>query len=135
MEVLCSVFGYAKFRPGQWDSISKSFSGQDVIVVIPTGGGKTVVYAFPCIMKPGLAVVISPLIMLICDQVARLRGYGINTSYNNTLLTDHERQNILRNLKQPYCQYIYQCVFVSPEAVTTNTCSFQSCLDTLNHQN
>jgi len=97
MEVLHSVFGYAEFRPGQLDSITKILSGQDVIVVIPTGGGKTVVYALPCIMKPGLAVVISPLMMFMCDQVARLRGYGINTCYYNTLLTDNERQNILQN--------------------------------------
>ena len=63
----------------------------------------------------------------MCDQVARLRGYGINTCYYNTLLSDCERQNILHNLKQPNCQY--QFVFVSPEAVITD--SFQSCLDTL----
>jgi len=131
LEVLRSVFGHAEFRPGQWNSISKILSGQDVIVVIPTGGGKTVVYALPCIMMPGLAVVISPLMMLMCDQVARLRGYGINTCYYNTMLSDNERQNILHNLKQPNCQY--QFVFVSPEAVITD--SFQSCLDTLREEN
>ena len=130
LEVLHSVFGHTEFRPGQWNSISKILSGQDVIVVIPTGGGKTVVYALPCIMMPGLAVVISPLMMLMCDQVARLRGYGINTCYYNTLLSDNERRNILHNLidlKQPNCQY--QFVFVSPEAVITD--SFQSCLESL----
>ena len=131
MEVLHSVFGYAEFSPGQLDSITKSLSGQDVIAVIPTGGGKTVVYALPCIMKPGLAVVISPLMMLMCDQVVRLRGYGINTCYYNTLLTDNERRNILHNLKQPICQY--QFVFVSPEAAITD--SFQSCLNTLKLEN
>ena len=89
------------------------------------------VYALPCIMKPGLAVVISPLMMLMCDQVVRLRGYGINTCYYNTLLTDNERRNILHNLKQPNCQY--QFVFVSPEAAITD--SFQSCLDTLKLEN
>ena len=62
-----------------------------MIIVIPTGGGKTAVYALPCIMKPGLAVVISPLMMLMCDQVARLREYGINTCYFNTLLSDSAR--------------------------------------------
>ena len=130
LEVLRSVFGHAEFRPGQWTSISKILSGQDVIVVIPTGGGKIVVYALPCIMMPGLAVVISPLMMLMCDQVAKLRGYGINTCYYNTMLSDNERQNILLNLKQPNCQY--QFVFVSPEAVITD--SFQSCLDTLREE-
>lgn len=88
------------------------------------------VYALPCIMMPGLAVVISPLMMLMCDQVARLRGCGINTCYYNTMLSDNERQNILHNLKQPNCQY--QFVFISPEAVITD--SLQSCLDTLSQE-
>ena len=111
-EVLRSVFGHTshtEFRTGQ------ILNGEDVIAVIPTGRGKTVVYVLPCIMKPGLAVVISPLMMLMCDQVARLQGYGINTCYYNTLLSDSERRNILHNLKQPNCQY--QLVFLSPEAV------------------
>lgn len=76
---------------------------------------------------PGLAVVISPVMMLMCDQVSRLRGYGINTCYYNILLSDDERQNILHNLKQSSCQY--QFMFVSPEALITDT--FQNCLDTL----
>ena len=72
-EVLQSVFGQTELRTGQ------IFNEEDVIAIIPTGGGKTVVYVLPCIMKPGLAVVISPLMMPMCDQVARLQGYGINT--------------------------------------------------------
>ena len=70
-EVLQSVFGHTEFRTGQ------ILNGEDAIAVIPTGGGRTVVYVLPCIMKPGLAVVISPLMMLMCDQVTRLQGYGI----------------------------------------------------------
>ena len=76
----------SKFRIGQWNGISKILNGEDVIVVIPTGGGKTVMYALPCIMKPGLAVVTSPLMMLMCDQVARLRGYGIITCWSHCKL-------------------------------------------------
>ena len=131
LEVLQTVFGHTNFRPGQWNAISKILSGKDVIVVIPTGGGKTVVYTLPCIMAPGLAIIISPILMLMCDQVARLRGYGINTCYYNTLLSDDDRKNILHNLKQPDCQY--QFVFISPEAVITD--SFQSCLDALRCEN
>lgn len=130
LEVLQTVFGHTSFRPGQWNAISKILSGKDVVIVIPTGGGKTVVYALPCIMAPGLAIVISPVMMLMCDQVARLRRHGINTCYYNTLLSDDERQNILHNLKQPDCQY--QFVFISPEAVITD--SFLSCLNNLSRE-
>ena len=91
----------SKFRTCQWKGISKILNGEDVIAVIPTVGGKMVVYALPCTMKPGLALVISPLMMLMCDQVASLQGYGINAFYYITLLSGCERQNILHNLKQP----------------------------------
>ena len=69
--------------------------------------------------------------MLTCVQVARLKGYGINTCYYNTLLSDDDRKNILHNLEQPDCQY--QVLFISPEAVITD--SFQSCLDALRREN
>ena len=83
---MCHIFQISLGRQGH-----SLLNGEKVIAIIPTGRGKTVVYVLPCIMKPGLAVVISPLMMLICDQVARLQGYGINTCYYNTLLSDCER--------------------------------------------
>ena len=76
LEVLQTVFGHTNFRPGQWNATSKILSGKDVIVVIPTGVGKTVVYTLPCIMAPGLAIIISPILMLMCDQVQDLEGMG-----------------------------------------------------------
>jgi superfamily II DNA helicase RecQ len=99
--------------------------------VIPTGGGKTVTFVLPCVMVPGIAIVVSPLVMLMHDQVSRLRSLGINTCYNNILLSDSERQNILHHLREPMCQY--QFVFVSPEAVMTE--QFQNCLEKLKHDN
>ena len=69
--------------------------------------------------------------MLTCVQVTTLKGYGINTCYYNTLLSDDDRKNILHNLEQPDCQY--QFLFISPEAVITD--SFQSCLDALRREN
>ena len=104
-------------------------SRNDTVVIIPTGGGKTVTYALSCIATPGIAVVVSPLIMLMSDQVTRLQSYGINTCYYNTILSDTEKQNILHNLQQPNCQY--QFVFVSPEAIVTE--QFQRCLNKLNN--
>lgn len=130
LEVLQNVFGHDTFRPGQQESIEKIMSGKDVITVIPTGGGKTIVYVIPCILKAGIAVVVSPLMMLMCDQVARLRSLGINTCYFNTLITENEKRNILHNLQQPDCHY--QFVFVSPEAVLSET--FQKCLNTLSQR-
>jgi RecQ family ATP-dependent DNA helicase len=129
--VLQSVFGHYDFKPGQEMAIQKMISGEDTIVLIPTGGGKTVTYVLPCILTQGIAVVISPLIMLMSDQVSRLQQLGINPCYYNTTLSDSERSSVLHNLKQLDCQY--QFVFVSPEAVITD--SFQSCLDKLNCEN
>ena len=60
-------------------------------MVIPTGGGKTVVYAIPSIMKRGQSVVVSPLVMLMYDQMARFRQLGINTCHYNTLLSEEEK--------------------------------------------
>lgn len=128
LQVLRRVFGHHGFRPGQEQAIKHLISGEDTIVLIPTGGGKTVTYALPCIMTPGIAIVVSPLIVLMCDQVSRLQGLGVNTCYYNTMQNDSERQNILHNLKQSNCQY--QFVFVSPEVVVTD--NFQSCLNALN---
>ena len=127
LQVLQTVFGYQEFRPEQKDAIKSLVSSQDTIVIIPTGGGKTVTYVLPCIMTPGITIVVCPLILLMHDQVMRLRSLGINTCYFNTLLTDSERENILHNLRTPTCQYEF--VFVSPEAVVTE--QLQSCLKKL----
>ena len=122
--VLRHVFGYTDFRSGQEDAINALLKGNDTIVVIPTGGGKTVVYAIPSIMKRGLSVVVSPLVMLMYDQVARLRQLGINTCYYNTLLSEEEKTFVLHNLVQAQCQYEF--VFVSPEAILKD--NFMNCL-------
>jgi ATP-dependent DNA helicase RecQ len=112
LDVLRSVFGHDNFRPNQLEAIEHVLSGKDVIVVMPTGGGKTIIYAVPSLILPGMAIVICPLMMLMCDQVTRLRQHGINACYYNTLLSDNERQNIIHFLMQPGCQY--QFVFISP---------------------
>lgn len=115
------------FRP----AIEVLASGKDTIVVIPTGGGKTVTYVLPCAMTPRMAVVVSPLVMLMLDQVSRLRSTGINTCYYNTLLTSSEKQHILHHLREPTCRYVF--VFVSPEAVIIE--QFQNCLDKMKEEN
>ena len=81
LKVLQTVFGHKEFRSGQEEAILNLLSGKDTIVIIPTGGGKTITYVLPCIMTPGIAIVVSPLVMLMYDQVTRLQGHGINTCY------------------------------------------------------
>ena len=131
LQYLQTVFGHQEFRPGQKEAIECILSGEDTVVIIPTGGGKTAIYTLPCIMTPGLAFVVSPLIMLMSDQVARLQQCGINTCYYNTMLTDNERQHILHNLKQPDCQY--QFLFISPEAIVTE--QLKHCLNIISREN
>ena len=127
LALLQTVFGHKSFKPGQQEAIESMLSGQDTIVLIPTGGGKTVIYTLSCLMTSGLAIVVSPLIMLMDDQVTRLRKYGINTCFYNTTLSETERKNIVHNLMQPLCQYEF--LFVSPEAIVTE--QFQTCLHQL----
>lgn len=126
--VLEQMFGFESFRPGQEEAIESLLNNKDTIAIVPTGGGKTLIYTIPCMMKKGLSVVISPLLILMYDQVARLRQLGVNTCYYNTLLEEQDRKSILHNLQQSDCQYEF--VFVSPEAVLTET--FLSCLENIN---
>ncbi len=125
------VFGYPAFKNGQKEAIEAITHGGDCIIVIPTGGGKTIIYTLPCVIKAGISLVISPLVMLMYDQVSRLRKLGINACYFNSLLSEEERDLILHNLLQATCQYEF--VFTSPEGVLSS--QFMSCLQKLQHKN
>jgi len=73
-QLLHSVFGFPAFRPGQEDIIGTILAGRDVLAVMPTGSGKSLCYQLPALMRPGLTIVVSPLIALMRNQVAQLRG-------------------------------------------------------------
>jgi len=75
--LLRTVFGFAAFRAGQADIIETILAGRDVLAVMPTGSGKSLCYQLPALMRGGLTVVVSPLIALMRNQVAQLRGYGM----------------------------------------------------------
>ena len=124
------MYGYEKFRPGQRKAIEYKLQGKDVIVIIPTGGGKTVTFSIPSMMKPGISLVVSPLVMLMYDQVTRLRQYGVNACYFSTLLTQNKKDFVLHNFQQPDCQHEF--IFTSPESVLGD--KFMECLDKL-HKN
>ncbi|MEI9902740.1 MAG: DEAD/DEAH box helicase [Asticcacaulis sp.] len=78
--VLTRVFGYEGFRDRQAAVIGAVLKGQDVLAVLPTGGGKSLCYQIPAILKPGLGLVISPLIALMSDQVTALQARGVRAA-------------------------------------------------------
>src|SRR6202166_2957717 len=82
--ILRSTFGFETFRPGQGDIVSAILDGRDVLAVMPTGSGKSLCYQLPALLRGGLTVVISPLIALMRNQVAQLRGYGIAAASLNS---------------------------------------------------
>ena len=86
-DLLKSAFGYEKFRPGQEAAVSAILSGRDTVVVLPTGGGKSLCFQVPALLMPGLTVVVSPLISLMKDQVDALTAKGLPAAFINSTLT------------------------------------------------
>src|SRR6478752_5834558 len=80
-------FGYSAFRPGQESAVESVLAGRDTLVVLPTGGGKSLCYQVPALMLPKLTVVISPLISLMKDQVDALDARGLPATFINSTLT------------------------------------------------
>ncbi|MES2180435.1 MAG: ATP-dependent DNA helicase RecQ [Gemmatimonadota bacterium] len=88
--VLRARFGFDDFRPGQERAVTSVLSGRDTLVVLPTGGGKSICYQVPALVLPGLTVVVSPLISLMKDQVDALTSRGIAATFLNSTLTSSE---------------------------------------------
>src|SRR6201997_4294000 len=83
-ELLRKTFGFSDFRPGQAEIVAAILEGRDVLAVMPTGSGKSVCYQLPALLRDALTVVVSPLIALMRNQVAQLRGYGIAAAALNS---------------------------------------------------
>ncbi|MEH6396441.1 DNA helicase RecQ [Pseudoalteromonas sp.] len=111
--ILKQVFGYSEFRDGQETVINAALNGQDTLVLLPTGGGKSVCYQVPALALSGLTVVISPLISLMQDQVSQLRALGVKAAYINNSLNRDEQQQIYQQLHSGLIKLLY----VAPEKV------------------
>ncbi|GAC1624429.1 MAG: DNA helicase RecQ [Nevskia sp.] len=87
---LKSWFGFDRFRPGQEAVVRDALSGQDLLAIMPTGGGKSLCFQLPALLRPGVMIVVSPLIALMQDQVRLLRDNGINAAFLNSSLSARE---------------------------------------------
>ena len=94
LELLQKHFGYSSFNPAQEEIINDVLAGRDVFVLMPTGSGKSLCYQLPALMKPGITVVVSPLIALMKDQVDALRINGIGASCINSSMAPVEAENV-----------------------------------------
>ncbi|MCG8473241.1 MAG: DNA helicase RecQ [Desulfobacterales bacterium] len=113
--VLKNTFGYDAFRGPQQKIIEHLLHGGDALVLIPTGGGKSLCYQIPGILKPGVAVVVSPLIALMQDQVEALRQNGVKAGFLNSTLSFDEALQIEREMAQGALDLLY----VAPERLVT----------------
>ena len=117
LSVLKSVFGYQSFRKGQEEVIHAALNGQDALVVMATGNGKSLCYQIPALCFEGLTLVISPLISLMKDQVDQLQANGIEADFLNSSQTLEQQQQVQNKLISGQLKLLY----VSPEKVMTNS--------------
>jgi ATP-dependent DNA helicase RecQ len=108
---LKTTFGYGSFRPLQREIMDAALAGRDVFALLPTGGGKSLCFQLPALHRPGLTVVVSPLIALMKDQVDQLQAAGVAATYLNSTLTADEARSRLRGLHRGEWRLLY----VAPE--------------------
>src|SRR5580658_3047342 len=112
-EILRRVFGHADFRGRQAEVVAEALAGRSAIAVLPTGGGKSVCYQVPALAKPGLALVVSPLIALMSDQVEALKQAGVAAARMDSGLDPHERDETWRRVEAGELKLLY----VAPEGL------------------
>ena len=116
-EVLKRYFGYSSFRNGQEELVDALLAGQDVLGIMPTGAGKSLCYQIPAIMMKGIALVISPLISLMKDQVNALVQQGVSAAYLNRSLTEAQYNKALANAANGK----YKIIYVAPERLESSS--------------
>src|SRR5258707_11383091 len=112
-DALHRVWGFSEFRPLQREAMHAILDSRDSIVVLPTGGGKSLCFQAPAVAAEGLGLVVSPLISLMKDQVDGLRVDGVAASYLNSSLLPHERDEVIASVREDRCRLLY----VSPERI------------------
>ncbi|HLH48864.1 MAG TPA: RecQ family ATP-dependent DNA helicase, partial [Roseiarcus sp.] len=108
---LHGVYGFESFRPGQEEIVAALLAGEDVIAIMPTGGGKSLLYQLPALARDGLTLVASPLIALMRDQVAQLRELGVAAAALNSASEVEERRQVAASLRDGSLRLLY----VAPE--------------------
>jgi ATP-dependent DNA helicase RecQ len=117
LSALKKHFGYDQFRPLQGEIIEDALAGRDVFVLMPTGGGKSLCFQLPALMRDGLTIVVSPLIALMKDQVDALQTSGIPATYLNSTLNREEAKARWRGLHRGE----YRMLYVAPERLMLDT--------------
>ncbi|MCI0834464.1 MAG: RecQ family ATP-dependent DNA helicase, partial [Chloroflexi bacterium] len=115
LSVLKSRFGFERFLPLQEEIVSNVIAGNDSLVLMPTGAGKSLCYQLPALCMDGYTMVVSPLIALMKDQVDALRANGIPAAFVNSTLSPHENENVLAQAGRGDLKILY----VAPERLAT----------------
>jgi len=115
--VLKETFGYDEFRPPQEEVICSVLDGKDAFVLMPTGGGKSLCYQIPSMMREGTGIVVSPLISLMKDQVDALNRCGVAAAYYNSSLKASEAKEVMAKFENGELDLLY----VAPERLLTKT--------------
>ncbi|MBB2972754.1 DNA helicase RecQ [Mesorhizobium sp. RMAD-H1] len=113
LQILKTVYGYDAFRGRQAEIVSHVTAGNNAFVLMPTGGGKSLCYQIPALARPGMGIVISPLLALMADQVSALRQAGVNAAALNSDLAGDDRRNLWRDISTSSLDLLY----VAPETL------------------
>lgn len=116
LSILQTTFGYNRFYPGQEEIIHHILSGNDALILMPTGGGKSLCYQLPAILSAGVGIVVSPLIALMQDQVEALRQTGVKAEFLNSTLTASQAAAVEKRLINNQIDLLY----VAPEKLLTD---------------
>lgn len=114
LDILKTVFGYDSFRGQQQAAIEHVIAGQDALVLMPTGGGKSLCYQIPALLRPGVGIVISPLIALMQDQVSALLQLGVKAAFLNSTLTSEQARQVEQQLFNNELDLLY----IAPERLS-----------------